>query len=63
MSARRRLKLALLLLSATLLLESCQTAEVLVSAPEDFWLTVEQIPVAVIEDFAAIIEWLAELVL
>ena len=46
-----------------LLLGSCQTAEVLVEAPEAFWATAEAIPEALIMDIVSIIELIAGAIL
>ncbi len=48
---------------ALLILPSCQTASVLTSAPEEFWLTAEQIPTALVLDIISFIEWVIGLAL
>jgi len=46
------------LLLILVILSACQTASVLISAPEEFWITAEKIPLAVLQDAWTVIKWL-----
>jgi hypothetical protein len=45
----------LLLVAVCLLLASCATTQVLVEAPEAFWLTIERLILAVFEDVESVL--------
>ena len=53
--ARCMAAIQLLLVAVCLLLASCATTQVLVEAPEAFWLTIERLIIAVFEDVESVL--------
>lgn len=45
------------------LLTSCHTAQVLIEAPEEFYITLEQIPIALVTDVEEIVRFVLRFIL